>query len=315
MRDILDIDEKTLRSFRWPSYMECDGNYSNCRYLADYIVKDQNGKKISDMFVNRKSAGSWYIAEGTLLARPGTNEVSICDVIIPFEAYSIDFSEVGSAQRGYWIESNINYERVFYKLVRPSGEYRDQADKMELKVSKFLQLYDYISMLKHLFNKKGFIECDMTIQQLHSSSQGSFDLDFIKQNGALVLLNLVNSLQELKCVLLIDSVRELASLDRKMAISFFPKVTQKSFMKALEKSTAKNLAKSPMSVPEDSPNTSGDNSSGNHHQNILAPYSELCSKKASPDKFRSVTVGTKKREWKSDLQLKIIAQREKRMKS
>ena len=105
----------------------------------------------------------------------------------------------------------------------------------------------------------------MTIQELHSYSRGAFDIDFVKENGAMILLNLVNSLQELKCVLLIESVRELANLDRKLAISFFPKVTQKAFMKALEKSTAKNLAKSP--------NTFSENTPGNPYENLFQPIS------------------------------------------
>lgn len=241
MKSIVEIDEVTLKSFRWPSCQEPDGRYTSCRYLADFILKDQDGVWIADMFVARKKESSSYSAEGTLLARPGSNEASIYNVVIPFIAYSIDFSEVGSSQRGYWMESNIKGRRVFYKLVRPHIDYRVQSDNMECKLHKFLELYDYLASLKHLFNKKGFIECNMTVHELHKSSNEAFDLNFVKENGTLLLLNLVNSLQELKCALLIDSVRELAELDRKAIFKFFPSVSQRAYDKALADGRAKSI--------------------------------------------------------------------------
>jgi hypothetical protein len=241
MKSITEIDDRTLRSFRWPTYQDAPGKYPDCRYLADFVLRDKNGEYIEDMFVSRVKENSCYVAVGTLLARPGSNEVSLLNVEIPFIAYSIDFSEKNSPQRGYWMESSIKGRRAFYKLVRPHSTYSARSEQMEAKILKFLEVYDYLTSLKHLFNRKGFIECNLTIQDMHVSSKGGFDLDFVKENGTLVLLNLVNSLQELKCVIFIDSIRELAQLERKDVISFFPNVSQKSFLKALAEAKAKSL--------------------------------------------------------------------------
>lgn len=239
MKNITDIDDHTLRSFRWPTYQDSPGKYPDCRYLADFVLRDQNGDFIDDMFVKRVKESSFYVAEGTLLARPGSNEVSLLNIEIPFIAYSIDFSEESSPQRGYWMESSIKGRRVFYKLVRPHSTYISRSERMEVKTLKFLEIYDYLSSLKHLFNKKGFVECNMTIQEMHESSNGGFDLDFVKQNGSLVLLNLVNTLQEFKCVILIESIREISNLERKDVVSYFPNVSLKAYLKALADTKAK----------------------------------------------------------------------------
>lgn len=240
MKSITEIDDRTLRSFRWPTYQDCPGKYLDCRYLADFILKDKNGDFIKDMFVSRVKENNSYIAVGTLLARPGSNEVSLLNIEIPFIAYSIDFSEKSSPQRGFWMESSIKGRRAFYKLVRPHSTYITRSEQMEAKILKFLEFYDYLTSLRHLFNRKGFIECNMTVQELHTSSKEGFDLNFLKENGTLVLLNLVNSLQELKCVIFIDSIRELSQLERKDVISYFPSVSQKSYLKALAEAKAKS---------------------------------------------------------------------------
>ena len=242
MKGIAGMDAKTLNSFRWPSCQEPGGHYSICRYLADFTLKDKNGMVLDDMFVQRRKAHDGYIAEGTLLARPGSNISSICNVSVPFVAYSIDFSDFESPQRGYWMESEVKGERVFYKLVRPHSVYSAQASVMEVKIKKFLELYDCLSTLEHL-NRLGFIECDVTVQELHSNSNAAFDLNFVKENGSLVLLNLVNSLQELKSALFIDSIRELGNMDRKTVLSYFPSVTLKSFSNALANSERKRALK------------------------------------------------------------------------
>lgn len=243
MRGIQEMDDKTLSSFRWPSCQEPGGHYSVCRYLADFVLKDRDGVILDNMFVKRMKASESYTAEGTLLARPGTNVVSLCNVAVPFVAYSIDFSEFESPQRGYWMESIIKGEIVFYKLVRPHSDFFVQANVMETKISKFLELYDHLSTLEHL-NKQGFIECDIPVQELHSSSNDAFDLDFVKNNGSLVLLNLVNSLHELKSTLFIESIRELGNMDRKTVISYFPSVNIKTFANALANSERKRALKS-----------------------------------------------------------------------
>jgi hypothetical protein len=240
MKSITEIDDRTLRSFRWPTYQDSPGKYLDCRYLADFVLKHKNGEFVEDMFVSRVKESSCYVAVGTLLARPGSNEVSLQNIEIPFIAYSIDFSEKNSPQRGYWMESSIKGRRVFYKLVRPHSTYMSRSEQMQAKILKFLEVYDYLTSLKHLFNRKGFIECNLTIQDMHVSSKGGFDLDFVKENGTLVLLNLVNSLQELKCVLFIDSIREISHLERKDVISCFPSISQKSFLKALAEAKAKS---------------------------------------------------------------------------
>lgn len=240
MKDIREIDEETLTYFRWPTIQEADGHYSDCRYLADFVLRDKNGVLIDDMFVKRTKSADSYIAKGTLLARPGSNRRSICDVEIPFVAYSIDFSEPGTASRGYWVESEVKGKRIYYKLVRPHSIYNDHATKMEEKLDNFLDFFDYLSSATHQ-NKFGFIECDQTIEELHLQSNGAFNLNFIKDDATLVLTNLVNSLQELKSAILIESIRILGKLDLKKTLVFFPTINLKSFLKALNDCQKKKM--------------------------------------------------------------------------
>ena len=181
-KHVKDIDANTLTYFRWPSCREADGSYPVSRYLADFILKDRFGHVINNMLVDRKDARDSYIAEGTLLARPGSNELSICNVKVPFTSYCIDFSELGCANRGYWLESEIKGEKVFYKLVRPHSMYIKNAEIMEETISNFLGFYDYISKYTN-FHNGGFIECQKTVGELHSTSEGAFDLEFLRQYG------------------------------------------------------------------------------------------------------------------------------------
>lgn len=226
------IDDNMIDSFRWPSCREADGNYPVCRYLADFVLKDGDGTVLDDMLVTRRREEESYIAEGTLLARPGSAVVSICNVKVPFIAYCIDFSELGSVNRGYWLESEVDGDRVYYKLGRPHARCLKIMDKMEEKIGNFLEFYDYISINKNL-NKGFLIECTMTIQDLHKSSGKAFNFDFIKENSAFVLLNLVNSINIPKSLLLIDTVRELGNLTVSYIVGFFPGISTKTYTKHL----------------------------------------------------------------------------------
>ena len=245
MRRVDAIDDGTLESFRWPSCRESDGSYSICRYLADFVLMDGDGNEMEDMLVERKEVGAGYVAQGTLLARPGSKAVSKLNFKVPFTSYCIDFSKLGSCNRGYWLESEIDGKRVYYKLGRPHPRYRKFFDVMEEKISKFLEFYDYLARDKNL-NKGFLIECDMTLPELHIASNRAFDIEFVKQNFTFVIINLINTLNVENSIILIESMRILVNLDMKYVVSLFPTTSFKSYGRFLVKATSKIKLKNKM---------------------------------------------------------------------
>jgi hypothetical protein len=157
-----------------------------------------------------------YFVEGTLLARPGTNVMSEFDVKVPVRSYSCEFAAYGNSQRGYWAESVIKGQQVWYKLVRPSFEYKKEADEMNEKMDKFLALYDVLSVCRK--KEKLLIQCSLTIQELHRHTNEGFDLKFVEENGSFILMNIGNIIAPEKSASFLNSIVELCGLVKKKEI-------------------------------------------------------------------------------------------------
>jgi hypothetical protein len=176
--DLVDIPYVDSAAYDWPS----DEGYV-LRHLTDFSVIDAMDQP-TDLTLtgSDESSGCVTFATGYLVP-PKSSSAKQRLTTIPVTNYAIDFGN--DENRGFWLVDRFG---VWYKLIKPSEEYKPLAQFALEFTKEFIKLVDVAvynkcggQYAKYIATARKY-SCLKTMEALHEESGHYFDIDVLRKD-------------------------------------------------------------------------------------------------------------------------------------
>lgn len=166
-----------LQGYDWPSE-------DTWRHLTAFTVTS-GGSMVSMLEIIEHSSKAPFKVKGVLVAPQGSEIKVVWEPV----RYAIDFGLTEHDEdAGLWLTDA--HEEVWYKLIDPSEEYRETAERDRQRVLLVHQVYWALMAEGVCQEEDGLFVTELSLEEVHKAGAGGWEMQEVRRDAGFVMKNL-----------------------------------------------------------------------------------------------------------------------------